>query len=126
MIIKIRGLRLPTAAWALTSFFVSETLRGRSRLSIKQGTVTGLGSALINETASSIVFGEPEMPAGGAHALVVLPNAELPLSGFNVVNDDEQPCPRPMTPMSSTNPAIMEFLNRFATIPQIEYAYVLF
>lgn len=66
------------------------------------------------------------MPAGGAHALVVLPNAELPLSGFNVVNDDEQPCPRPMTPMSSTNPAIMEFLNRFATIPQIEYAYVLF
>ena len=61
---KMRGLRTPCAGCALNKLLVAWTESGRASDSKKQGKLSGLGSALISATVSSIVRGESDTPAG--------------------------------------------------------------
>jgi len=59
---------------------VAEAYSGRSKLSKKQATLVGFGSAFKSATASSIVRGEPLTPAGGWQVVAAGRPAAPPMS----------------------------------------------
>src|SRR6185503_10042682 len=69
ILMNTRGLCGDMAGCALNVLLVANAVSGRSKLCTKQSALVGLGNAFMSATASSMVRGEPVLPAGARQRL---------------------------------------------------------